>query len=287
MKILQILNSIDRRIIYLLLSIVVIIPLLLELKIDISPGPYAETTFNEINNEFGTLYQPKSNKKILISFDYGPSTSTEVNPMGFSIMKQVLLTGNEVHTMALFDTGIAVSGQIKEKLGKDYDLIDKYETELGVYNKIVELGYASGGEAAIKNMLENIDKVFPNAPSNINNLCDYDFVVSLSSGTPGSKEWVMYAGDHAKAECGKELKITTGVTAVQAPESIPYVSTGQLKGMLAGLAGAANYEKLMNEEGPASEKMPSQSWAHLLIIVLIIIGNITYFIMNKRKEKDA
>tara|TARA_Y100001970_G_C14145927_1_gene809804 strand:- start:91 stop:954 length:864 start_codon:yes stop_codon:yes gene_type:complete len=286
LKILEILNNIDRRIIYLLLSIVVIVPLILKSEIEISPGPYAESTFNAIQNEFGTSSTPKSNKKILISFDYGPSTSTEVNPMAFAIMKQVLLTGNEVYTMALFDTGIAVSEQINKKLIEDLDLLEKYETQITISENIIELGYASGGEAAIKNMLENIDKVFPNAPPHIENLCDYDFVVSLSSGTPGSKEWVMYAGDHAIAECGKELKITTGVTAVQAPESIPYVSTGQLKGMLAGLSGAASYEKLMNYSGSASEKMPSQSWAHLLIIILIIIGNITYFIMNRKDIKN-
>ena len=63
------------------------------------------------------------------------------------------------------------------------------------------------------------------------------------------------------------------------------MSTGQLKGMLAGLAGAANYEKLMGYSGPASEKMPSQSWAHLLIVILIIIGNITYFILDKEKKR--
>ena len=129
MKFLQILNNIDRRVIYILLSIVVIIPLLLDSEVEISPGPYAKATFNEIQKEFGTLEKPKSNKKILLSFDYGPSTSTEVNPMGFSIMKQVLLTGNEVHTMALFDTGIAVSNQIKKELVNDYDLIEKYGTK--------------------------------------------------------------------------------------------------------------------------------------------------------------
>ena len=55
--------------------------------------------------------------------------------------------------------------------------------------------------------------------------------------------------------------------------------------MLPGLAGAASYEKLMGYEGEATQKMPSQSWAHLLIVFLIIIGNITYFIMNRENSK--
>ena len=109
------LNNIDRRIIYLLLSIVVILPLILESKIDIIADPYSEAAFNEIESEFAN----KLNKKMLVSFDYGPSTSTEVNPMAIAIMKHVLITGNEVHTMALFDTGLAVSDEVTKQVLKD------------------------------------------------------------------------------------------------------------------------------------------------------------------------
>ncbi len=278
---LNILNNIDRRIIYLLLSVVVILPLILDSKIDIYAGPYAEAAFNEIQDEF----LGHSNKKILLSFDYGPSTSTEVNPMAIAIIKHVLMTGNEVHSMALFDTGIAVYNDVIEQVLKDPQI-----EELSIdFKKIVNLGYVAGGEAAIKNMLTNIKSVFPSAPTNVNSLCDYDFIVTFSSGTPGTKEWVTYAGDPSAAACeGEKIKLTSGVTAVQAPESIPYVGTGQLKGMLAGLSGASGYEALMGyaHRGQASEKMPSQSWAHLLIISLIVIGNITYFLINRKRSKN-
>ena len=283
MKVLQILNNIDRRIIYLLLSVVVMVPLILKSKIDIVADPYSETAFNEIESEFaGEL-----NKKMLISFDYGPSTSTEVNPMAIAIMKHVLITGNEVHTMALFDTGLAVSEQVVEKVLKDPQI---QELSFEVEENIKQLGYVAGGEAAIKNMLKNIESVFPSAPSDIKSLCDYDFIVTLSSGTPGTMEWVSYAGDPSEKQCKDRgaIKLTTGVTAVQAPESIPFVGTGQLKGMLAGLSGASGYEALMEyaDRGLASEKMPAQSWAHLLIIFLIVIGNITYFMINKRDSEN-
>ena len=49
-----------------------------------------------------------------------------------------------------------------------------------------------------------------------------------------------------------------------------------MKGILTGLTGAASYERLVGDFGPASEKMTPQSFAHLLIVILIIIVNITY-----------
>ena len=80
MKIFQILNNIDRRIIYLLLSIAVIAPMLIEIKMPIVPDQYAVTAYNAISE---TLEDNQSSKKILLSFDYGPSTEPELGPMSY------------------------------------------------------------------------------------------------------------------------------------------------------------------------------------------------------------
>ena len=281
MKIFQILNNIDRRIIYLLLSISVITPMLIEIKMPIVPDQYAITVYNAISEKLKDN-QSSNTKKILLSFDYGPSTEPELGPMSYSIMKQVLLTDNEVHLVALFDTGVGMINKIAEKVKDDLLL----EGHIDYDSRIFNLGYAPGAEAVIKGMLSDIPKIFPKARGKVENLCDYDFIVSFSAGSPGSKEWVQFAGDQSQSECdGKIIDITTGVTAVQVTELLPYVNTGQLKGILAGLAGAASYESLTGEYGPASKKMAPQSFAHLLIVVLIIIGNVTYFIINRRKNK--
>ena len=100
-----------------------------------------------------------------------------------------------------------------------------------------------------------------------------------------------------------------------AADEYPYLQTGQLTGMLAGLKGAAEYEKLVevfalkkrefsrellkdpeydnaitNPDIPYKFKqarigMNAQSVAHIMIIVFILIGNIGYFI-TKYKEKQ-
>ena len=245
----------------------------------ISPDQYAITAYNAISDTFKT----KSDKKILLSFDYGPSTEPELGPMSFSIMKQVLLTNNEVHLVALFDTGLGMITKTIQKIKEDTLLLN---SNVDLDNKIIKFGYAPGGEAVIKGMLSDIPKIFPEAKGKIKNLCDYDFIVSFSAGSPGSKEWVQFAGDQSKTECnGEVINVTTGVTAVQVTELLPYVNNGQLKGILAGLSGAASYESLIGDFGPASEKMTPQSFAHLLIVILIIIGNVTYIVVNRKESK--
>jgi hypothetical protein len=57
--------------------------------------------------------------------------------------------------------------------------------------------------------------------------------------------------------------------------------------MLGGMKGASEYEFLVKQKGytqefsPASQAMDSQSLAHLLILILIVIGNVGYFFTRK------
>jgi hypothetical protein len=75
-----------------------------------------------------------------------------------------------------------------------------------------------------------------------------------------------------------------GCTAVSAPQFMPFVQSGQLKGLLGGLKGAAEYETFMEYPGDATKYMASQSIAHLVIILFIIIGNLAFFMKQFRKE---
>jgi hypothetical protein len=65
-----------------------------------------------------------------------------------------------------------------------------------------------------------------------------------------------------------------------------------MAGLLGGIKGAAEYEKLVNEKysGPtpapkyqeALRRMGPQLFAHLLMIGLIIAGNVIYFTQHRR-----
>ena len=77
------------------------------------------------------------------------------------------------------------------------------------------------------------------------------------------------------------------MTAVQVTELLPYVTDDektQLTGILAGATGGASYEALIEEPGQAHQRMNAQSWTHALIIILIIIGNVSHFVLNRGKR---
>jgi hypothetical protein len=115
------------------------------------------------------------------------------------------------------------------------------------------------------------------------NLRDIDLAVTLS-GSGVAVLWIVYG----TAKVG--LQVAFGVTAVMATDYYPYLQSGQVIGMMGGLRGAADYEVLSleggytDQTGRAYRGMDVQSLAHLVIILMVILGNVAYFASGMRKK---
>ena len=286
-KIFILLGSLDRRIIFLIVGLSVLIPLLKPEWVDlpIRPTPESQIVFDEIN-------KLNAGDKMLLSFEYGPSTKPEIHPMAIAILKHLYAKNIQVYGFALWPDGNFMSTEAFSEVSDDYD--KKYGVDY------VNLGYKPGGEAVIKGIASDIRTLYPvdlqgtsinDIPmmKDVVNIEDFDFVFSLSAGFPGSKEWVQYACDP------KNIPLSTGCTSIQVTDIMPYVENDQIRGILAGMPGAAEYESLVEAElqkmeiagkpGEASGMMAAQSIAHVVIVLFIIFGNISYFITRKKNRK--
>ena len=281
------LGSLDRRIIFLIVGLSVLIPLLKPEWIDlpIRPTPESQIVFDEIN-------KLNAGDKMLLSFEYSPSTKPEIHPMAIAILKHLYAKNIQVYGFALWPDGNFMSTEAFSEVSDDYD--KKYGVDY------VNLGYKPGGEAVIKGIASDIRTLYPadlqgtsinDIPmmKDVINIEDFDFVFSLSAGYPGSKEWVQYACDP------NNIPLSTGCTSIQVTDIMPYVENDQIRGILAGMPGAAEYESLVEAElqkmeisgkpGEASGMMAAQSIAHVVIVLFIIFGNISYFITRKKNRK--
>ena len=286
-KIFIALGSLDRRIIFLIVGLSVLIPLLKPEWIDlpIRPTPESQIVFDEIN-------KLNAGDKMLLSFEYSPSTKPEIHPMAIAILKHLYAKNIQVYGFALWPDGNFMSTEAFSEVSDDYD--KKYGVDY------VNLGYKPGGEAVIKGIASDIRTLYTvdlqgtsinDIPmmKDVVNIEDFDFVFSLSAGYPGSKEWVQYACDP------NNIPLSTGCTSIQVTDIMPYVENNQIRGILAGMPGAAEYESLVEAElqkmeisgkpGEASGMMAAQSIAHVVIVLFIIFGNISYFITRKKNRK--
>ncbi|MEE2829688.1 MAG: hypothetical protein VX498_10925, partial [Myxococcota bacterium] len=121
---------------------------------------------------------------------------------------------------------------------------------------------------------------------------DFDLIILVSAGFPGIKEYVLQVQ-------GKDnLQMVGATTAVSGPDYIPYYKADQLVGLAAGMPGAAQYEKLVFilQPSPPSiqpdrllgiEALNVLNLGHIFIVVLIILGNLAYFITRPRGVPGA
>ncbi len=285
---LSILRNLDRRLIFLMMLLAVAVPILLQSRFPEKPSGLAQAVFDEIE-----ALQPGD--RVLLAFDFDPASEGELGPMATSLTYHCAQKELRLYFMALWPVGPQmISNVIQDVIRRDFPHM--------VYGEdYVDLGFKSGGEGVIKVILTDLRQLYTTdargTPLNripmledVTDIRQMDLIVSLSAGTPGTKEWVQYA----VTPYPHDLRIVAGCTGIQAPLLYPYIPQ-QLPGLLGAIKGAAEYEELVmqayaGEDPPARyaearRRMGPQLVAHVLMILLIIAGNVVYFTEQKRGRR--
>ncbi len=272
----------DRRMIFLLIAVFVVLPLMYPMYLDTDVTP-------EVKSMYDAIEELESGSVILMSFDFDPATRPELYPAALAFMRHSVQRGHRIITMALWPLGVSLAEEaVRDVIIDDWNVENPDRTyEYG--QDYVHLPYMPGGIVVINQLITSFDENFPrdirNTPiediaamRGVTNLMDIDFVFALSSGDPGLRDWIMGGADRANR------RVAGAATAVAAPEFYPYIHAGQLVGLMGGLKGASEYEELIGILGTATAGMDAQSLAHLAIIVFIIVGNAMFF-MDRRRTR--
>jgi len=266
--------ALDRRVIYPLVGLAVVLPLVFPIGFKVRPTPPAENLFRAVD-------RLKPGTPVLVSIDYDPSTEAELSPMAIAIFRHCIRRHLPLVVIAL-DPGAP---------GLGVTLLDKVarETHARYGVDYCFLGYKSGAEAVILAFGRDLRLAYPadyyNIPveqlpllRHVKNYDDLGLVISLAAANYPDV-WVAYAHERFGA------RFAAGVTAVMAPEYYPYLDTGQLVGMLGGLKGAAEYEALLGRPGLGLKGMDAQTIVHLFIVLIIVLGNVAYFITRRQAAR--
>jgi hypothetical protein len=271
-------GNLDRRVVFLLMGLAIVIPVIRPLGLPFKVSDNVRHIYQAV-----AALQPGDH--VLVAADFDPGSMPEVYPFLLAVYRQIFAKkGVVVITSSLWPAGPPLADAALQATAVKM-FHKKYGTDY------VNLGYKDGRQVAILSMGENIRSTYPKdeygtpvdklpAMNGINALKDFDLVVSVSSGSPGTKEWVTLVQGRYN------LKMVAACTAVSAPDYIPYVQAHQLIGLAGGMAGSAEYEKLVGYKGMAAAGMDVLSVGHLLIVLAIILGNVSYF-MGRRRSRSA
>ena len=322
MKFFEQLQQLDRRWIYLILAIAIILPLV----IPFNSKTYTTKPSEDLYKMIDSFAVPgganatreefiNHNKAILLHFSHDASTMPELFPMELAILRHCFERNIKVFTITYLATAAPIIdlaiNTVKEEYPDKISGVHYANFGFKVPALFIPLILGMGDDIAEAVDIDAEGRKISSLPimTNIKNYNDMNLVIEVSGSAAGGI-WITYA----RSRFG--LNVAVGVTAVMAADNYPYLQTGQLIGMLAGLKGAAEYEKMVDvfatknrefsKEVLRNEKedntitnpnipykfkqarigMNAQSVAHILIIVFILIGNIGYFVQKYNKKKE-
>ena len=275
MRFFEKLDHADPRYIYVLVTLAIIAPLLMHMSQRQQPTKPASDLYNTIEH-----IDPKDNKIVILGCDWSPELLAETQPQARAVMRH------------LFRRKIkfAVTSQLVDGGQLSDALVDQVAKEFGAKRNVdyTVWGFRPNFYDFILAMMKNIPATVAHNKEGMRmsqipmmrGIRDYHNVAAVIDFTGYSNfaDWtsVSYGRYH--------VPNALGCTGIIAPDAFPYYDSGQYFGLLAGLKGAAEYESLLNQAGEGTKGMQSQSWVHLLIILLIAMGNIAYLLTRARSR---
>lgn len=265
------LQNVDKRILYLLLLATVAFGLVRPLDLPLNVGPGTRKLFDAVNNA-------PQDKIAVISTTWSASTQGENRPQTRVILEHLMRRRVRFALLAFEPQSTNLAQELAEELAPQY----KYEYGTDWVN----WGYRAEVPGTLKAMMQDIIQTFKTdsrqrkplasmpVMKGVRSLTDAGVIVEIGASA-NFDYWFQFVVTSVKAPFGY------GPTSVMAPELYSYIDSGQLVGMMFGIKGAAEYEKLLDIKGFTTRAIGPVSLALILLFVLIAMGN-TGMYMTRR-----
>jgi hypothetical protein len=284
----------SRQLIYLLIMLTVAIPLLLKYSITPARLKAAENMYNSVE---------KLSDKDGIAFlflDFGPSTKAENEPQAEVILEHLFRKRIPVALAAQTPLGesflIEIPQRIANRLNEEYKGINddwRYGTDW------VNLGYRPGKALFLQGLAKSKDipqylgkdsqgskiETLP-AFANVKTMLDVPFVGEITGLSGMFDMYIRFLQTDNYTP-----NLFHACTSITIPEAYIFLDSGQIKGLLEGLSGAAWYSQLLTNNNPkravdsALLANTSLGISQLLVLFFIFAGNIAYLFQMRKRNK--
>lgn len=246
------------------------------------PVPITQPTrmfYDEIQNI-------QSGDIIVVDFNFAASNWGELGAGSIALLKQLIAkratTDFKVVFLATMESGPYM-------LLRSLDAVGGWPAmNLGEYGEDwVSLGFMAGGEPMTAAMASDFNSIYrtddQGTPveelpllTRISTVEDIEMVIHFNMGGDSDKyrkQWGVPFG----------VKVLQVVQGIHVPTLAMYLSAGQVQGYIASIRGAAEYELLIGRPGEAIVSTDALSMSHLMVIAVIVAGNLTYFLIEKKE----
>lgn len=261
---------------YLLLAVVIAVPLIWRMDLPIVVSPSVRGAYSTIDNM-------KSDKLAVISVIWASGTISENGPQTKALIRHLFLRNKKFAIVAFDPQGSKFAydyaKEIGAEMGKTYGTDWVHWGFRPAANMVMFMqGFARDVPRTVQTDINGTHVTDLAAMKGVKDIHDIGLIADI---TPSATLdlWIAYIhGPYG-------TPIIYAPTAVMAPEGFNPLDAGQIKGMLVGMKGAAEYEHLLGRADFATRGAGALSSSHLLIIALIVLGNAGY-VASRRRRSD-
>jgi hypothetical protein len=226
-----------------------------------------------------------ANGLVLVTFDYDPALSGELEAVAAPLMDRLLSRGTPMAIISTSPTGPILA----EHFLQSTPLIKDYKYQNG--NQYINLGFLPGGLAGILYFADapteavtvdmNGQPAWGAAPlQGIQKLSDFAAVIVMTDNADTGRNWIEQAGPHLGS-----TPMLMVISAQAEPMIRPYFDSKQIQGMVSGLPDARIYEQTNQNLGATHQfGLDNQYWASfgvgMLVAELLIVSGVILGLMT-------
>jgi len=267
--------NVDRRIIYALMIFVIALALLKPVGLAITPSADTIAAFDYIE-------AMPNGSVIWMGMEFSSGGIPELMPAAQAIIRQGFRKDFKFVCAGMW----AQAGDMAERA---FGIVEAEFPDKKYGTDWVNIGYKPGGEVLLPALVNDVadaakgidhrQNQLSSLPlmSQFKTLKDADLIIIFCTGTPGEAQYIK----HVTGPLG--IPLIESCISVSVPGIMPFVQSGQIKALIAGMKGAAEYEVLVEHPSTAMAGMDAQSFSHGLILLFMILGNIGYYATRNKK----
>lgn len=304
-SIFQHMHNIDRRWIYLVLTITLVISIIVAKPVTPKVLDSVQAMYDTVEN---APANPGDGKLVLLGMTFSPSTMGENGNQARVLIRHLMLSHKRFAILSAGEFQGAILGPMIVN-----DLAKQYHYQYGV--DWISFGFQPSAMGFYTSFPRDIPGTIQTDGVNHQRLAKYPIMKGIKTMRDNIALFIDITASNSAfnwvevVQGRYGLKIGYACTGVMAAEAYPYLDSGQFFGMMPGIKGAADYELLVDREEarqyrdgkithlyepnkdaqivitPARQLMFTQNIAHLVILLFIIIGNVGLLLARRAKSR--
>lgn len=290
--------------IYLLVAIVMFVVVFADVRLGLGQPLYvaAPPPSTQVDSFYNAINKLPANSAVLVAYDWDANRQAEMLPLAEALTCHLAAVDARFATVSLVPAGPAFAQQVAAATIDRASPCSKRRYNYG--SDYVNLGYSTGGDFALRSMVGSIATVFNQdyvngndlfgangsaALKGVTSLSDFKLIIVLEGDESTARSWIEQVASQPSTP-----PLLLGTSAALDPSLQPYLANAaptRFQGKVAGLADVARYQydltakSITMVQNNLASSLNFLSFAHLLVALLIILGNIVFLtrLVNNRK----